>query len=408
MKKEYMILGQDALYNMNCYETKLNNNVLVVGASGTGKTRGIVIPNLLMANGSYVISDPKGNLYRKYGSYLKKQGYTVRRLDFADPANSEQYNFFHYIESSMDIVRIAHMIVYASPGRSNDPFWDEAAQILLESLIAFLWENYDPSDQTPSNVSKLLDIAEIDENDAATESPLDVLFREAGEKNPNSFAVKLYNSYRIGAGKTLKSILISLNAKLFLFTTPEITSMTNDNSFEIADLGRKKTALFVNVSDSDRSLDTLINIFFSQAMNALCRFADTKCPDSRLPVPVRFILDDFATNCVITDFPRMISSIRSRGISVMLMIQAESQLEQYYKNDASTIIGNCDSYVYLGGNDLETARRIAERCNLPLKKILFMPLGTSWIFRRGAEPRQCENFDLDSLFVGSMPVKEER
>jgi type IV secretion system protein VirD4 len=209
--------------------------------------------------------------------------------------------------------------------------------------------------------------------------------------------VRTYKKFRVASSRTLRSILVTANSRLGVYDTPELEKMMKEDDVNISWIGRRKTALFVVVSDTDRSMDRLVNLFFSQAMNELCRYADTKCTDYRLPVPVRFIMDDFATNCKIEEFPRMIASIRSREISTTLIIQAESQLTQCYGYDGRTIIGNCDTYVYLGGNDVETAKAVAERCDMPVKKILNMPVGTNWIFRRGEEPRNGVNFKLDEV-----------
>jgi type IV secretion system protein VirD4 len=191
------------------------------------------------------------------------------------------------------------------------------------------------------------------------------------------------------------------------FDTPELNEMTATDDLCISSIGKQKTALFVVVSDTDRSLDGLVNVFFTQAMNELCRVADRECEDNCLPVPVRFILDDFATNCKIEEFPRMIASIRSRGISTMLMIQAESQLTESFGGDGKTIIGNCDTYVYLGGNDVDTAKAVAERCDVPVKKVLNMPVQTNWIFRRGQAPINARNFNLDELLKEKKLLEEQ-
>ena len=399
MKNNEMIIAQDVAYSLDCHETQLNNNVLVVGTSGSGKTRSIVIPNILQATGSYIISDPKGNLYEQYGNYLKEQGYKVKKLDFTDPENSEHYNFFNYIRKLQDINKIAHMIVYSSGqnGFKADPFWDEAAEILLQSLIAYLYETCGIGDRNLENVQKLLELSQLDENDAGVQSQLDILMDGLEATNKEYYAVKQYKKFRIAAGRTLKSILISLNARIGQYDTPEIRKLTSKDTISITDIGMKKTAVFVVVSDTDRSLDGLVNLFFTQAMNELCWQADKNCKGCTLPVPVRFILDDFATNCKIAEFPRMIASIRSRGISTMLMIQSEAQLEEGYAHDARTIIGNCDTYVYLGGNDVGTAEAVATRCDMPVKKILNMPVGTNWVFRRGQAPINSTNFRLETM-----------
>ncbi len=400
MEANTLILGQNQYYSLDCYKTKLNNNVLVVGTSGAGKTRSIVTPNLLQASGSYVLSDPKGNLYKKYKPYLEKKGYVVKKLDFTDPEDSAHYNFFRYIRNTQDIVKIAHMLIYQrKEGGHSDPFWDEASQLLVQAVIAYLREEWGTKEQNLHRLLQLISLCQIEENSSETKTPLDRLMDELGEKNEDSYAFNSYNKFRVAASKTLKSILISVNSRLGLFDTPELNEMTACDDIDIASIGKKKTALFVVVSDTDRSLDGLVNIFFTQAMNELCRVADKECEDSCLPVPVRFILDDFATNCKIDEFPRMIASIRSRGISTMLMIQAESQLTESYGHDGKTIIGNCDTYVYLGGNDVETAKAVAERCDVPVKKVLNMPVETNWIFRRGQDPVNAHNFDLDVLLI---------
>ena len=399
MEPNTLILGQDQYYSLDSYKTKLNNNVLVVGTSGSGKTRSIVTPNLLQGVGSYIVSDPKGNLYRKYKDILESMGYEVKKLDFTEPTHSVHYNFFRYIRCTQDIGKVAHMLIYQykTEGGHMDPFWDQASQLLVQSVIAYLWEAWGDKEQNLHRVLQLIGLCQAYGDLSEETSTLDRMMEKHGEKNPDSYAVNMYSKFRVAANRTLRSILITVNARLGLFDTPELNEMTATDDIDIASIGQKRTALFVVVSDTDRSLDGLVNIFFTQAMNELCRYADKSCEHNTLPVPVRFILDDFATNCKIEDFPRMIASIRSRGISTMLMIQAESQLTEGYGYDGRTIIGNCDSYVYMGGNDIETAKAVAERCDMPLKKILNMPVGTNWIFRRGQAPVNAKNLDLDEL-----------
>ncbi|MBP3804885.1 MAG: type IV secretory system conjugative DNA transfer family protein [Oribacterium sp.] len=404
-----MILAQDRYYSLNCYETRVNNNVLVVGTSGSGKTRSIVTPNILQATGSYVISDPKGNLYSKYRNYLRNRGYVVKKLDFTNPKRSAHYNFFNYIRSNMDIVKLAHMLIYQRKNNSHaDPFWDEAGQLLLQSLIAYLKEACNEEDRTLHSINRLLNAFQASGDAELAETPLDRMIMGYEKEHPDSYAIETYKKFRIAADKTLRSILITTNARVGLWDTPEISEMTSSDDIEIENIGRRKTAIFVVVSDTDRSMDGLVNIFLTQTMNELCRVADRECKNNCLPVPVRFILDDFATNCKIEEFPRMIASIRSRGISTMLMIQAESQLTENYGYDGKTIIGNCDTYVYLGGNDIETAKAVAERCDMPVKKILNMPVGTNWIFRRGQSPVNGINFDPDTFEKNIIHSETER
>ena len=403
-----MILGKGHYYSLDTYKTKLNNNVLVVGASGTGKTRSIVTPNILQVTGSYIVSDPKGNLYSKYKGYLMSKGYIVKKLDFTDPTASVHYNFFSYIRNTQDIVKIAHMLIYGGKagGYKQDPFWDESSQLLLQAIISMLIEDKLYNNQNLQGILESLSLCDATGDLEDVTTPLDLVMEKLVEKDPNSYAGKIYKMVRVSASRTLRSILISVFAKLGIFDTPDLNEMMAKDDIDIPSIGKNKTALFVVVSDTDRSMDVIADIFFTQAMNELCYYADKSCANNRLPVPVRFFLDDFATNCHIAEFPRMIASIRSREISTMLMIQAESQLERGYGEEAKTIIGNCDTYVYLGGNDVETAKAVSERCNLPVQKILNMPVGTNWIFRRGQSPVNGENYDLETLLRQKKLIKE--
>ena len=402
VRENELILAQDQYYDLDCYKTQLNNNVLVVGSPGSGKTRSIVSPNILQAAGSYIIVDPKGNLYGKYADYLRSKGYGVQKLNFSNPADPEtcSYNFFRYIHSDQDVLKIAHMLIKTDINQAKpyggDPFWDEAGELLLVALIGYLHHHAARRICTLESVLRMLQSCELDENDSSTKSPLDYIFEEIGASDPDDFSYRTYKRFRQAAGRTLKSILITLSAKLAVFDTKELRHLFAKDSVYITGIGKRKVALFVIVSDTDRSMDPMANLFFTQAINELCRVAD-ELPGQKLPVDVRFILDDFATNVRIGEFPRMIASIRSRGISTMLMIQAESQLRNAYGEDGRTIIGSCDSYVYLGGNDVETAQNVAQRANLPVSRILYMPVGTNWIFRRGQLPVESRNFDLDAF-----------
>lgn len=401
MRQNRLILAENQYYDMDCHKTKLNNNVLVVGTSGSGKTRGIVTPNLLQATGSYVVSDPKGTLYKKYKTYLEAKGYEVKKLDFIHPKDSIGYNPIAYIRDEQDIVKLANMFTDFGGISQRDPFWDLAAELLFTALIGFVWENCKEEEQNLTSVEKLLAACQIGE-DSEAQTVMDRLVEDCRTHNPDSFAVRQYDKFRVAAARTLKSIIITANSKVGVFDTAEMRAMLEKDEVNFKSIGQKKTAVFVVVSDTDRSMDLLADLFFSQAMNELCRYADEECDDNdnRLPVDVRFILDDFATNVKINEFPRMIASIRSRGISTMLMVQSEAQLRRGYGEDDKTIIGNCDTYIYLGGNDIDTAMAVARRCDVPLKKILNMPVGTCWIFRRGQEPvnakiLQLENYKVD-------------
>lgn len=391
--KNKLIIADGCCYDMDCYKTRLNNNVLVVGTSGSGKTRSIVTPNILQATGSYVISDPKGNLYDKYSGYLRKRGYRVAKLDLVHPENSVKYNFMEYIRCEQDIVKLADMVYTMENLDSvNGAFWDNAAKLLLQSVMAYLWENTEKKEQTMRSILRLLDGCRIKESSSEAKTNLDLLF----DVLPNdSYAKRQYERFRVAAGKTLKSILISLYAGLACYDSAEFQKMTAYDEINLRSIGDRKTAVFVVVSDTDRSMDSFANTFFNQALNELCNHADNDCENNRLPVDVRFILDDFATNVVIKEFPRMIASIRSRGISALLMIQAESQLSAAYGKDDRTIIGNCDTYLYLGGNDIETAENVAKRMDVPTTDILYMPLEECVVFRRGSRPHMGRIFNLE-------------
>lgn len=381
-----LLIAEGCSYSLDDIKTRLNNNVLVVGGSGTGKTRTIVTPNLLQAAGSYVLVDPKGNLCEKYAKTLRERGYRIYSADFTHPEASARYNPLTNVRRPRDILKIAEVLVNekASAGARVDPFWDSMTTILIAALIGYMVE----TDYEPFNFKGLMELVrEGDRDDEDSKrSALSRRFEELKNQNPESWACAQFENVNQSPIKTYDTIRTTLAAKFAKLDTSELQQMMSGNDVDFAQIGREKTAVFVKVSDTDRSMDALVNIFFTQAMQALCDFADNECAQNRLPVPVRFILDDFATNCKIEEFPRMISSIRSRGISVMLMIQSEAQLTQGYGCDDKTIISNCDTYVYLGGNDTATARAVSERCNKPLNQVLYMPVGSCWVFRRGETP----------------------
>ena len=398
-----MIIGEGLEYDLNCYQTKRNNNVVVIGGAGTGKTRGIVEPNILQATGSYVISDPKGNLYQKYKRFLEVNGYEVKKIDFVHPEQSVKYNLFEGTEdpynpnkSNANIVNLANTIVSIrhDGSRHMDPFWDEAATLLLTALIAALLRFCSKQDHSFSAIEKMVSMMLVDEDAVDLKTDLDLLFDQFEEQDAEAFAIKKYKAFRVAAARTLKSIQISLNALISNYANEYMDMMMMGHELDVTMIGRRKTALFICASDTERTYDGLVNVIFTQIMNGLVSFADTR-PNSRLPIPVRFIMDDFATNVRITDFPRMISSIRSRGISTMIILQSEAQLMQYYEKDAQTILSNCDTYVYLGGNDIDTAKSVAERADKSLHTVLEMPVGCEWVFRRGEKPVFTRTIDLE-------------
>lgn len=417
-----MILGENQYYSRDCIKTQLNNNVIVVGTSGAGKTRSIVMPNLLQATGSYIVSDPKGNLAKKMGPYLKSKGYEVITMDFIHPEKSLRYNPIGYCHTTTEARKLAHILVYEmskmSGGKTVDPFWDETSEILISACIGYMLETNELKENQKNliTLAKLIKEANRDQRgisaargrsqlDQRMEAHREMMSRE----KKVSWAVERYDEYNASPDKTQATINVCALAKMATFDTIETRKMLVANDIDFTSIGKKPTALFVEVSDTDRSMDILVNLFYSQLMNELCMFADDKCKNSCLPVPVQFILDDFATNARIENFHNMIANIRSRGISAMIMVQSEAQLNAGYDVNAQTIIDNCNTYVYMGGSNPHMAEVIAKRANKPASRILNMPLGMSWVFRRGQEPILCRNFDIEwfQRVKGLVPRKEE-
>lgn len=394
-----MILPDGKYYSLDDYKTRLNNNVLVVGTTGAAKTRTVITPNLLECVGSYVVTDPKGNLYRQWGEYMKHHGYRVVRLSFIHPEQSVHYNPLKYVKTTQQIQQLSNALVYADEGRAQDPYWDNTSLMLINSLIAYIKETV-PEKSMDHNFHNILEMLRMAGRDDSRRTALSLLMDELYSKNHNSWAVKQFKNVNQAPEKTFNTIVSTSVAKFCSIDTEELAEMMKYDEIDLPSIGQKKTVVFVEVSDSDRSMDMLINMFFTQAMNQLCTYADEKCVNNQLPVPVRFFMDDFATNCKIENFENMISNIRSRKISVMLILQSLSQLEESYGRGAHTIADDCDTLIYMGGNDPETAHQIAIRCNKTTQTVLHMPLCSSWIFRRGEKPFICKNLELDDYLNG--------
>jgi len=396
------ILAEGCLMNNDTRATGINNNDLIIGPSGAGKTRGYVMPNLLQCNESLIVADTKGSLIGEVGPVLKRHGYKVINLDFTDMLGSYGYNPLDYIRYDQrrekyvdqDIMTIAASLVPAEDPK--EPFWEHAAEMYLASLIGYVLECLPQQEHTLEYASKMF--AEMRREKYDKPSRGEQLFEELGKENPNSFAYQKYQMYRVtaGADRMHSSILGILAEKLgpLIYDGP-LSMYSKKKRVDFKELGRKKTAVFLTISDTDRSSDRLINLFYTQALQTLCRSADQDYPDHRLPVPVRFILDDFATNTRIPDFDNIISVIRSREIYVSIIVQSLSQLDALYGPErAKTIINNCDNCLYLGGQDVETARYISVKANRTADSILNMPLGEAYLFTRGSAPRKVRKFDL--------------
>lgn len=391
----YRILADGVQVDNDTWATGLNNNDLVIGPSGGGKTRGYVMPNILQCAGSMVIADTKGRLLSELGPALEREGYQIANLDFTDCLHSCGYNPLAYVRydeqrgayNEQDIMTISACIVTAEI--TKDPFWENTARMVLESIIGYVLECLP---QEEHHLGSVVDLFGEMRNKVFHD-----LFGELCEITPYSFAAMRYKSYMtcFEADKMYASIMGILSEKLAVLTFDGARALyVNPNQIDIPSLGQKKTALFLTISDTDRSMDKLANIFYSQALHVLCRTAD-KSEGYRLPVPVRFLLDDFASNVCIPDFDKIISVIRSREISVSLMLQSISQLDSLYgPARAKTIINNCDHCLFLGSLDVDTARYISVKANRSVNTILDMPVGEAWLFARGQAPRCVRRFDV--------------
>ncbi|MCH5341376.1 MAG: type IV secretory system conjugative DNA transfer family protein [Acetatifactor sp.] len=403
-----MILPDGKFYSLNDMETRLNNNVLVVGTTGSAKTRTVITPNLLECVGSYVVTDPKGNLYRQWGAYMEDHGYRVVRLSFIHPERSVHYNPMKYVNKTQQIQQLSSALVRNSGGYTTDPFWDDCSLMLINSIIALIKET-NRGNADVDNFHTILELLRRAGRESSSNKKSHLYEKMEGwhEKRPNSWAYKQFQNVNQAPEKTFNTIITTSIAKFCSVDTEELAQMMQDDEIDLRSIGQRKTAVFVEVSDSDRSMDMLINMFFTQAMNQLCTYADEECENNQLPVPVRFFMDDFATNCRIDNFENMVSNIRSRKISVILILQSLSQLYKSYGASAHTIVDDCDTLIYMGGNDPETAHSIVIRCNKTTQTILHMPLRSSWIFRRGEKPFMCRNMELDTYLMLKDIVKKE-
>lgn len=389
-----LILPNGELEQNTLYTGGRNTNFLAVGSSGSGKTFGWVIPMISSGAGgaSMVISDTKGMLYEQLKDRLEDMGYSVIMLDFVDPARSaNSFNPIEHLNSTNDVMKLSNMIVYLMRDRDEcNRLFTELEVMLLNIALGYFMENGRGFERNISGLIRFLNL--FDAEALEQKKPCDISrvmdrhkerYKERTGKDSRAF--EQYKKFLKLSKDAIRNVLFYAFSDLNSLDTPELHEMLSHSDFDILSLAEEKTAVFINVSDTDRSKDTAINLFYSQAMDRLCRHADS-LPEKRLPVPVRFILDDFGTSAKIAGFENMISNIRSRGISVMLMLQSIAQLEQGYGKGARTILSNCSSKVYLGGSDPDTARYFSELVNKPMDRVLNMPLLTHWLVRQGEEP----------------------
>ena len=338
-----------------------NKNVLVVGGSGSGKTRFWLKPNLLQCHSSYVVTDPKGSIVVECGNALLKNGYKLKILNTINFKKSMHYNPFAYVHSEKDILKLVTTLMTNTKGEGSggDPFWEKSERLLLTALIAYLHYEAPVEEQNFATLLEMLNTMQVLEDDEEYQNPVDLLFEDLGKKKPKSFAVRQYKLYKLAAGKTAKSILISCGARLAPFDIQEVRDATMYDELQLDTLGDKKTALFLIMSDTDSTFNFLISMVYTQLFNLLCDKADDVY-GGKLPIHVRCLIDECANIGQIPNLEKLVATIRSREISACLVLQARSQLKAIYKDNADTIVGNMDSQIFLGGSEPTTLKDLSE------------------------------------------------
>ena len=339
-----------------------NKNVLVIGGSGSGKTRFFVKPNLMQMHSSYVVTDPKGTIVLECGKMLEDHGYEIKILNTINFKKSMKYNPFAYLKSEKDILKLVQTIIANTKGegeKAGEDFWVKAEKLYYTALIGYIFYEAPKEEKNFKTLLDMIDASEVREDDETYMNPIDRLFEALEKKHPAHFAVKQYKKYKLAAGKTAKSILISCGARLAPFDIEELRELMSEDEMALDTIGDKKTALFVIISDTDDTFNFVVSIMYSQLFNLLCDKADDVY-GGRLPVHVRFLLDEFANIGLIPKFEKLIATIRSREISASIILQSQSQLKAIYKDHADTIIGNCDSTLFLGGKEKTTLKELSE------------------------------------------------
>lgn len=339
-----------------------NKNVLVIGGSGSGKTRFFVKPNLMQMHSSYCVTDPKGTIVLECGKMLEDNGYEIKILNTINFKKSMRYNPFAYLRSEKDILKLVQTIIANTKGegeKAGEDFWVKAEKLYYTALIGYIFYEAPREEKNFATLLDMIDASEVREDDETYMNPIDRLFEALEKKEPTHFAVKQYRKYKLAAGKTAKSILISCGARLAPFDIQELRDLMSEDELELDTLGDRKTALFVIISDTDDTFNFVVSIMYSQLFNLLCDKADDVY-GGRLPVHVRCLLDEFANIGLIPKFEKLIATIRSREISASIILQAQSQLKAIYKDNADTIVGNCDSTLFLGGKEKTTLKELSE------------------------------------------------
>ena len=358
-----LLMTRNIRIGVDGYKHKHNTNVLVVGGPGTGKTRTYAVPNVLEAGCSMVITDPKGEILRKTGGFLKRAGYEVRVFDLLNPDASFCYNPFRYVRDDKEVLQlITNLIQNTTPphAQSSDPFWEKSETALLQALMLYLLHEAPPEEQNFGMVMELLGSAQVKEKDENFESPLDILFERLAMRDPESIAVKQYGIYKQAAGKTAKSILVSVGVRLAAFNLPQIARLTMTDELHLDDLGERRVALFCCIPDSDKSLNYLVGMVYTQLIQTLFYQAD-RVHRGRLPVPVHCLMDEFPNISLPKDsFQSALATMRSRGIFCSIIVQNIAQLKSMYKDSWESLVGLCDEFLYLGGNEQGTHKYVSE------------------------------------------------
>lgn len=356
------ILTQNVQIGLDGRKHRRNLNVLICGGSGAGKTRFYAKPNIMQCNCSFVILDPKGEILRDTGGLLEHKGYEVKILDLINMDKSHCYNPFVYLKDDNDVQRlVTNLFKSTTPkgSQSNDPFWDTAASMLLLSLIFYLWYEAPEEEQNFTMVMEMLRAGDVKEDDDMYLSPLDLLFEKLENTNPDHIALKYYKDYHSGSAKTLKSIQITLASRLEKFNLRSLSKLTMTDELELSSLGEKKTALFALIPDNDTSFNFIVSILYTQLFQQLFYVADHKYKGS-LPIPVHFVMDEFANVSLPDDFDKILSVMRSRQVSVSIILQNLAQLKSLFEKQWESIVGNCDEFLYLGGNEQSTHKYVSE------------------------------------------------
>lgn len=357
-----ILLTQNFRISLDTHEHRRCLNILVVGGSGAGKSRGFALPNIMQCCCSMVITDPKAALLRKTGGLLEKKGYEVRVFDLINPDTSFCYNPFEYVHDDKDVLRlISNLIQNTTPkgSQSSDPFWEKSETALLQALMLYLLHEAPPEEQNFAMIMEMLGSAQVKEEDEDYESPLDILFDRLEMRDPDSIAVKQYHIYKQAAGKTAKSILISVGVRLAAFNLPQIAKLTNTDELDLSSMGERKVALFCCIPDADTSLNYLVGMIYSQLFQTLYYMAD-RVHGGALPVPVNCIMDEFPNVSLPNEFEKILATCRSRSIYCSIIIQNMSQLKALFKDSWESLVGNCDEFLYLGGNEKETHKYVSE------------------------------------------------